>query len=156
MASYFLDTSALVKRQIAEPGHNWARSLCAPVANHRLIIAELSLVEVPATYSRMARETPRRISKLRRDRLIADFERAVASQFIIVTVTRPVISRAASLCRTHPLRAYDAVQLASALISREDDLAAGFPAAIFVCADTNLLNVAQAEGFMVENPNNYA
>jgi uncharacterized protein len=155
MPSFFLDTSALVKRQITEPGHAWVHALCMPSAGNELVIAELALVEVPAAYAGMARQTPRRISIARRDRLIADFERAAAGQYVIVDVTRPVLLRAAALCRVHPLRAYDAVQLACALTRRDDVLAAGRPAAIFVCADTNLLAAAQAEGFIVENPTAY-
>lgn len=101
------------------------------------MISELALVEVIATFSRMARETPRRISSRRRDQLIADFELFVSSQYAIVDVNRAVLNRAVMLCRKHPLRAYDAVQLASALTRRDDDLAAGLPPPTFVCADTN-------------------
>jgi uncharacterized protein len=129
MPAYFLDTSAAVKRQIAEPGHIWVRALCAPDAGNIIVIAEIALVEVSATFSRMARETPRRISVARRDRLIADFEDRVRRQYEVVLVTRTIYTRAAILCRVHPLRAYDAVQLACALTRRDDDLATGNPEA---------------------------
>jgi hypothetical protein len=46
-----------------------------------------------------------------------------------------VLVRAAVLCRIHPLRAYDAAQLACALTQRDDDEAAGRPVSTFVCAD---------------------
>lgn len=153
MPTYFLDTSALVKRHVSESGHAWVQALCDPGAGATLVISELALVEVVATFSRMARETPRRISSRRRDRLIADFERFVTGQYAIVNVTRAISNRAAALCRKHPLRAYDAIQLASALTRRDDDLAAGLPTSIFVCADTTLLNAAAAEGLAIENPN---
>ena len=155
MPSYFLDTSALVKRHIAEPGHAWVRTLCDPTAGNTIVICEVALVEVTATFARMARETPRRISPARRNRLIADFEAVFLRQYIVMQVDRTLLARAATLCRAHPLRAYDAVQLAAALIRRDDDLAAGNPAPIFVCADKNLLAVAQANGFAVEDPTSY-
>jgi hypothetical protein len=68
---------------------------------------------------------------------------------------------AGDLCRTHRLRAYDAVQLACALAVHEDVLASQPPDAeppdfLFVSADLGLLAIAHAEGFSSENPNNYA
>ena len=155
MGSYFVDSSALVKRQIAEQGHAWVTALCSAAAGNAIVIAELTLVEIPAAYSRMVRETPRRISPARRDRLIADFDRAVAGQYIVVVATRQVLRRAVALCRLHPLRAYDAVQLACALTRLDDDAAAGLPPPTFVSGDIALLAVAQAVGFSVENPNAY-
>ncbi len=155
MPTYFLDSSALVKRQIAEVGHSWVRALCDPAVGNTLVIAELALVEVPATYCRMARETPKRISTGRRDRLLANFDMHVQHQYAVVRVTLGILTHAATLCRTHLLRAYDAVQLASALARRQDDLAIGQPVPTFVCADAVLLSSAAAEGLAIENPNNY-
>ncbi len=153
MATYFLDTSALVKRHLTETGHNWVRALCDPLIGHTIVIAEVALVEVAATYSRMARETPRRLSPARRDRLIADFETYVSRQYVVVYVTRALLTRAGALCRVYPLRTYDAVQLASALTRRDDDLAAGLAPLTFVCADVTPLGVAASEGFAPQNPN---
>ncbi len=155
MSTYFLDTSALVKRHVAEPGHTWVEALCNPSASNSIVISEAALVEVIAAFSRLARETPPRLSTAERDQVIADFEILAASEYIVVVLARPVLTRAAALCRTRPLRAYDAVQLACALTQRDDDLAAGNPTPTFVCADANLLAIAQAEGFTVENPNAY-
>ena len=142
MPSYFLDSSALVKRHVTETGHLWVRSLCAPGAGNLIIAAELALVEVPASFARMARKTPRRISVAQRDRLMSEFEDRVRRHYEVVQFDRAIANRAVALCRKHPLRAYDAIQLASALTRRDDDLAAGLPAPIFVCADTTLLNAA--------------
>lgn len=155
MATYFLDTSALVKRQVPEAGHAWVRALCDRRSGHTIVIAAAALVEVVASLSRMPRETPPRLSVASRDRLIARFQQHVRRRYLVVELNRTVLLRAAALCRTHPLRAYDAVQLACALTRRDDDLAAGNPAPIFVCADANLLAIAQAEGFTVENPNTH-
>jgi uncharacterized protein len=155
MATYFLDTSALVKRHVAEPGHAWVRALCNPHASNTIVVGQIALVEVIATFSRMVRETPRRLTIARRDRVIADFEARYLRQYTVVQVDHTLLSRAAALCRAHPLRAYDAVQVACALTRRDDDLAAGDPAPTFVCADAGLLAIAQAEGLTVENPNSH-
>ena len=155
MAVYFLDTSALVKRQVAEVGHVWVKSLCRPGARHTIVISELAEVEVIASFCRMVRETPPRLMPTNRDRFITRFRQQVRRRYVVVPVDRAIISRAADLCRTHPLRAYDAIQLACALPRRDDDLAAGLPAPAFVCADTTLLAAAAAEGLAIENPNSH-
>ena len=56
-----------------------------------------------------------------------------------------------ALTQQHRLRAYDAVQLATAIAA-----AAVLPGLAFVAADNDLLDAAQAEGLTAENPNNYA
>lgn len=55
----------------------------------------------------------------------------------------------------YPLRAYDAVQLASAL--RVQFLLTLMPETklIFVSADNRLLDIAQSAGLAIDNPNNY-
>ena len=62
MASYFLDTSALVKRQVGEVGHRWVRSLVHGRAGHTIAIAEVALVEVVASLCRMRGEQPPRLA----------------------------------------------------------------------------------------------
>lgn len=120
------------------------------------MIAEVSLVEVVAALSRVVRERPRRLSSTARDRHLTLFNRLVASEYVIVHTSRAILTHAAALCRLHPLRAYDAVQLASALARRDDDLASGQPSIpTFACADAVLLSIAAAEGLTIANPNNY-
>lgn len=62
MVRYFLDTSALIKRYVRdEPGHQWIAEMCATESGHTIIVAEIALVEVVATFCRMARESPPRL-----------------------------------------------------------------------------------------------
>ncbi|MGO8947823.1 MAG: type II toxin-antitoxin system VapC family toxin [Ktedonobacterales bacterium] len=125
MSTYFLDTSALVKRPVAEPGHAWIESLCDPATGNTVAIVEMS-----ATLARLVRENPPRLSMTDRDTLITYFDLLIQSDYVVVLVNRAIFTRAAALCRIHPLRAYDAVQLACALTRRDDDLAAGQSALI--------------------------
>jgi uncharacterized protein len=53
------------------------------------------------------------------------------------------------------LRGYDAVQLAAALTTNDERISRGLLPLIFVSADTELNDAAQAEGLAIENPNNY-
>nr|HET6901002.1 hypothetical protein [Ktedonobacteraceae bacterium] len=76
-------------------------------------------------------------------------------------VDNALYTAAGNLCRTHRLRAYDAIQLACAFAVQEDFFAtqpseAQLHELLFVSADLGLLTIAQAEGFGIENPNNYA
>ncbi|HEY1387849.1 MAG TPA: type II toxin-antitoxin system VapC family toxin [Ktedonobacterales bacterium] len=155
MATYLLDTSALVKRHVVESGHIWVRALCAPRKGNDIAVAEIALVEVAAAFSRMSRASTPRLTVARRNRVIGDFERCFLRQYTVIQVDRAIFTRAAALCRVRPLRAYDAVQLACALVLRDDNLATGQPAPTFVCADTTLLSAAAAEGLPIENPNDH-
>jgi uncharacterized protein len=156
MATYFLDTSALAKRYIQrEVGHIWMADICDPKQRHRIVISEAALVEAVATFCRMARETPPRLSNSNRDRFIMMFRSHIKRHYSITAITRSLLQDAGDLCHKHPLRAYDAVQLTSALYLQNKALAAKLPAPIFVCADANLLAIANSEGLAVENPNQY-
>ncbi len=153
MTTYFLDTSAVVKRYIFEQGQTWILSLCDPQQNHDLYIAQAALVEVVATICRRGREQS--ISMTERDRLIHVFRQDSKESYNIWPVTTELYNTAGDLCRSHRLRAYDAVQLACALALREYTLVNQAPPPIFVCADVGLMNVASDEGLQIENPNAY-
>jgi hypothetical protein len=70
-----------------------------------------------------------------------------------VRVTHAIDLAAGELCKSHRLRAYDAIQLACALAIRKSAATQNIPEPIFVCADTHLLSIAALEGWVVENPN---
>jgi hypothetical protein len=52
MTTYYLDTSALSKRYVEETGSNWVRTLVLPEAEHTLLTARITMVEI---YSALAR-----------------------------------------------------------------------------------------------------
>jgi len=153
MSSYFFDTSALTKRYVVEPGHAWVSSLCVPRAGNSIIIAEITLTEAVTSMSRMTRENPPRMTAARCDRLITLFRQHARNNYLIVQINRMIFTYAADLARKHPLRAYDAIQLACALTYRNDNSKARLPAPTFICADNMLLTVATQEGLAVDNPN---
>lgn len=73
-----------------------------------------------------------------------------------VEIAPTLIEMAGYLTVDHPLRAYDAVQLAAAL-----QLQSGFREGenlpfIFLSADERLLSVAQTMGLAIDNPNQYS
>ena len=153
MGTYFLDTSAIVKRYFPEQGHDWVVALCDPARSHKLYISQAALVEVVASICRKTREQHITISE--RDMLIDTFRQDSQDTYGISLVTAKTYVFAGDLCRLHSLRAYDAVQLACALSLRDEALANQVSVPTFVCADINLINVAMAEGLSIENPHSY-
>ncbi len=154
MGSYFLDTSAIVKRYFPEQGHTWVVTLCGLEQAHFLYIAQATLVEVVATICRKARE--QNIADEERNALIKRFRQDSQDAYIIWPVTTAIYTTAGDLCRSHKLRAYDAVQLACVLELRSETVVSKVASPVFVCADNNLLNIAIAKGLSTENPNHYA
>ncbi len=153
MGSYFLDSSAIVKRYVSEKGQSLILTLCNPAEGHELYISQTTLVEVVAALCRRAREQSITITE--RDRLINVFRRPSQKMYGIRRITADLYTSAANLCRSHKLRAYDAIQLASALKLRDKALGEQALVPIFVCADNELLSIAITEGLSVENPNDY-
>jgi len=153
MSTYFPDTSALIKRYIAEKGHSWIRSLYATNPKPILVISQITLTECVTTICRKAREQS--ISINERDAIIDVFLRHRQRLYQMVPVTNAICIEAGTLCKTHRLRAYDAIQLASVLTYRKLSLTDQRTVPIFISADNQLLAVASSEGLATENPNNY-
>ncbi len=51
-----MDTSALVKRYIAEIGSKWDETLTDPIADNQIIVVRLTQVEVVSAFYRLQRE----------------------------------------------------------------------------------------------------
>ena len=137
---HFLDASALVKRYVKEAGSEDVRRLLRRKA--RLATSVLAGVEIPSALARRAREGELPLDAAR------EHSRRVASDLSethVVAARAHVLEVAAELVWRHPLRAYDAVQLGSAVwLARESRTAI-----TFVCADQRLATAAAAEGLRV-------
>ena len=79
--------------------------------------------------------------------------RHVTREYMVVELTAPIIQDAEDWLDKHPLRAYDAIQLASALTANTRLIEAALAPLVFVSADVRLLTAATAEGLIVEDPN---
>ena len=73
----------------------------------------------------------------------------------MLSVHREIIERAGQLTMLYPLRAYDAVHLATALHTAMRLSEVDLPAPVFVSADETLLTAARAEELRAENPNDH-
>jgi predicted nucleic acid-binding protein len=151
MTQYFLDSSALIKRYIVEPGTTWVRPLTSRSSGNTVIIAQITQIEIVSGASRRVREGTLTTRTARAVRLLID--RHARREYVVIGLTPQVVRRAEDLLAVHPLRTYDAVQLASALESNTRLVVAGLSPLIFVSADTRLLVAATTEGLMTEDPN---
>jgi predicted nucleic acid-binding protein len=148
----FLDSSALVKCYVAEPGSVWTRSILDD-ENNVVYVASLSRVETISALTRRFRRSD--ISQSELDVACEQFRLDLTTQCEIVGLTDPMIEEAVTLARTRGLRAYDAVQLAGALDTRRAVSKVESTELIMVSADVELNAAAAAEGFQVEDPNNH-
>jgi uncharacterized protein len=153
MTQYFLDSSALIKRYVVEPGTTWVRSLTNRGGGHTVLIAQITQIEIVSGASRRVREGTLTTRTARAVRLLID--RHVRREYVVIGLTPQVVRRAEDILAVHPLRTYDAVQLASALESNLRIVAAELSPVRFVSADTRLLGAAASEGLMIDDPNAY-
>ena len=145
--AYFLDSSALVKYYVTEPGSTWVQQ---QVDKEELILlAEVTVAEVAAALGILQREE--RITPHYRQDFWERFERDCVERYDLIPIVYGVIYAAALLCARHPLKAYDAVQLAAGLALR-GTLAEQDISLVFVSGDNTLITAAQAEGLTVDNP----
>lgn len=140
--SVFADTSAVVKLYAEEHGSQAVRAMAAP-----LVVSQMTRAEVPAALWRKHRMGELGVEDTRV--LVAEFEAdyfgapGEERRFSAVRVTAEILEEAVRLTAVHGLRAYDAVQLASAKAVRTVDPSCT-SCAVF---DKNLRAVAVMEGF---------
>jgi predicted nucleic acid-binding protein len=130
--SAYVDTSALVKRYVAEVGSAWVRRLLAHPAQYMIYTSALSDVEVISALQRRVREGSLEVTQAQRlaHRVPVHF----AQRYQVVALTQA------------------AVHLACALTIRRITQEQGLPPPSFVVAATALRAAATAEGFVVDNP----
>jgi hypothetical protein len=148
---YFFDSSALTKYYVTEPGTAWVTGVIRDRVMHRVFIAQVTPVEIISAVSRLKREgrlPPRTAQAIR---LLLN--RHVRRRYDEVIMVTSVVERACDLLEVHPLRAYAALQLASALEINARLVRANLPSLIFVTADASLLAAAKQQGLQTENPN---
>jgi predicted nucleic acid-binding protein len=137
----FADSGALVKLYADEPGHERVRELPT------LVVSQLARVEVPSAIWRKQRlgELDAGAAGVLTSAFEADWSGTEEEppRFSAVTATVAVLEGAARLCAVHGLRAYDAVQLASALAARD----AVPECRTFTAFDRHLRGAAAVEGF---------
>lgn len=147
MAIYYLDTSALVKLYVDESGTDRMLALVEDESVERLVILTLSRVELRSAIRRRVRS--RELSEEDAQTVLSSFQEHLGDVFLSQPVTEALVDCALALVDTHPLRAYDAFQLAGCLTQPVTE---GGVLPIFACSDQALLEAASIEGLTTFNP----
>ena len=146
MASVYLDTSALVKLYIEEDGTQQVVDLTENPDRNRIIILDVTQIELRSAIRRREREGDIAIADS--ERILRQAEEDTSSSFLVQPSTAAMIEEAARLIDGYPLRTYDALQLAGCLVVGQT-----LPEPlIFVCADSRLCEAGRLEGLAVSNP----
>jgi uncharacterized protein len=149
VADYFLDSSAIVKRYVTEPGSGVVDSILAPEIASTRYIAETAIVEVIAALHRRSRRAEVGDGGSSQ---IARFRHELPRLASIVAVSGEVIQFASELAARRILRGYDAVQLAAACVASTERVERGSPPLVMVSSDVELNAAAVAEGLDVLDP----
>lgn len=146
MRLYYFDSGGLVKNYVQERGTDWVQSTIADPENLLLI----SKTAGPEVISALVRKrTQGELADVDYQEAVSRFERDLADHFVQLTVSDPLSREAIEIIKIEVLRAYDAVQLATALRFRS--ISGVFPF-VFVSADGALCRAAERRGPEVVNP----
>ena len=133
----YFDTSALIKRYVEEPGR---RELLALLRKNYCVVSAVLPLEVRTALRRRvsektieARRVPAILKRLAADRQF----------WTVIEVSSEVLAIAETLTAAHPLRAIDAIHVASARLFAART---GLPAFTFVSADIQQTTAATALG----------
>jgi len=153
MTTYYVDTSALVKRYVDETGSGWLRTILGAEPSPSVIIVHLAIVEMTSALTRRLREgvlTPAEYAQLQNA-----FRSDCLDEYEIAIAVGDIIDQANRLLEAYPLRAYDAVHLATAVVANQRLADSGLTPLTFLSSDDRLNNAASAQGLAVDNPNHH-
>lgn len=147
MALYYLETSALVKLYVIEPGTEGLLRIASDISGNRLAVLTVSAVEARSAIKRRERagDIDSKAATLMLDRLQQHME----SRYLRQEVSDIVLDGALEVIERYALRAYDAIQLAGCLALK---ITAGLDLPTFVCSDRQLLEAARSELLPVLDP----
>lgn len=153
MTTYFWDTSALIKRYITEKGSGWVRNTIQPSLGNTIIIVNITSVELASAIAR--RISDNSVSQRTGQAVQLWINRHVRREYIVIALTSTILGEAVAVTYRQTIRAYDAVQLATAIEANRRIVAEGLPPLIFLSADKRLLVAASNEGLLTDNPESY-
>ena len=133
----YFDTSALIKRYVEELGR---RDVLALLRHNHCVISAVLPVEVRSALRRRVTQKSLDVKRVPgiQKRLVAD-----RGYWTTIEVSREVLATAEALAGAHPLRALDAIHVASAKVFADR---IGSQAFTFVSADGQQTLAAQALG----------
>jgi predicted nucleic acid-binding protein len=153
MAVFYLDTSALVKRYVAEKGSGFVRQITDPNAANFTWTASVTCVEIVSALFR--RVNTGSIALAGAQAAEQAFRQDFYALLRTIDVAPNILAQAMAFAKIHWLRAYDAIHLASAIEYQHRRRALNLRPLLFLSADQPLNQAALAEGLLVDDPNRY-
>ncbi|MBA3944702.1 MAG: type II toxin-antitoxin system VapC family toxin [Herpetosiphonaceae bacterium] len=142
-----------MKRHVAELGTAWVRALTAHASGNHIMTAHLTQVEGMSALNRRRREGT--LDATQYMQIVDDWVALCTVEYQLVALSPAIVDRCRLVLEAHPLRAYDAVQLATAILGNHALIAVEQPPLIFLTADRRLQEAAVVEGLAVDDPNRY-
>lgn len=136
----FLDTSALAKRYVQEPGSAELEELFTSITSE-IFISTLAFVEFASAMGRKLRN--KEIAEAKVGEAIKELEKDWCEVFAKIPLEDTLAETAAAMALEYPLKGADAVHLASA---------EAIGAELFVASDNKLIRVAKKMGINSYNP----
>jgi predicted nucleic acid-binding protein len=150
---HYLDTSALAKQYLPEPGSDWVQSL---VASEPVVLSVLAGVELASALARRSRQGD--LSDDDKDLIFQSFLRDLSSYFV-VGIREDVIEEATNMLLTSPatiaLRSLDSLHLATARIVFNRARRSGIAIGDLITSDKTLAAAASWLGITSRNPEDY-
>lgn len=147
MALYYLETSALVKLYVREPGTDRLLHLASNLSDNQIAVLAITAVEARSAIRR--RERAGDIDPQSAALILDQLQRHLETRFLRQALNDTVLGGAMEMIDRYALRAYDAVQLAGCLALKTT---MGREIPTFVCADQQLLDAARSEQLPILDP----
>lgn len=144
MENLFFDTSALVKRYYEESGTETVDSLVES-EDRKVVLTTIAVIETVSAFRRKYNRND--IPEAVLDQLLSSFFDEALADFLIVPTEEIRFEHSLDLILEDDLRTLDSLQLSAALAV--DEQVADFA---FVCADRELVSVAESKGLETINP----
>lgn len=144
MSRFFFDTSALVKRYYEERGSETVDEF-VEASDADLVITSLSIIETVSAFRR--KQNREEIDPSQVDRLLGAFFEEALSEFDILPMSESLYGFSFDLVIEDDLRTLDSLQLSAALSTATEE-----SSPTFVCADRELIAVAEDRGLETVNP----
>jgi hypothetical protein len=147
LALYYLETSALVKLYVREPGTDRLLHLASNLSDNQIAVLAITAVEARSAIRR--RERAGDIDPQSAALILDQLQRHLETRFLRQALNDTVLGGAMEMIDRYALRAYDAVQLAGCLALKTT---MGREIPTFVCADQQLLDAARSEQLPILDP----
>lgn len=148
MSAYYLDASAAVKPYSEERGADLVEELLNGVT--AVYLSRVGIVEVVAAFFKKTRTGEMHVSEA--TSALEDFRVDLEDVYKIVEVDGATTETAIEVARDHRLRAYDCLQLATAILLQKERSRLGLEPLVMLSSDSELNEAAGREGLTVEDP----